>query len=98
MPGASTSSGPTTQATPPLPPGIFQRNGPFADHYGQVDIISSERALRDMWDKVRCSRGEGLQDWEIREDLLAGVSTPGGWQWHRFLMGRHWASSCTRRG
>ena len=69
---------------------IHRPAGVVAENYSQVDIISSEQALRDLLDMVHACRDQGMREEEIRQDLFPGASTPGGWPWHRFFMGRSW--------
>ena len=77
---------------------IHRPAGVVAENYSRVDIVSSERALRDLLDMVHALRDGGMRDADIRLDLFPGASTPGGWPWHRFLMGRPWGVDLFHEG
>ena len=90
-PGASTPGPQGSASSSGL--GIHTAHGGMAQNYNRVDIISAELALRTLTDKMHAWRQAGQRDEDVREDLLAGASTPGGWEWHRFLMGRPWGEA-----
>ena len=41
---------------------------------------------------------QGAEDANLWRDLTAGASTPGGFPWHRFLMGRPWGRTLFQEG
>ena len=88
-PGAASGAASTASAAAPQVD-IMQRNGLAFQHYSQVDIISAESALRTLVDIYHEHRRNGGDDNNLDVDLLTSVSTPGGFEWHRFLMGRPW--------
>ena len=71
------------------PLGIAQRGLVYLN-YSQVDVMSSNMALRQMMDRVHRHRENGGQDDQLQEDLMNGAMAPGGFEWHRFFMGRPW--------
>jgi len=71
------------------PLGIAQRGVVYLN-YSQVDVMSSNMALRQMMDRVHRHRENGGQDDQLQEDLMNGAMAPGGFEWHRFFMGRPW--------
>ena len=86
-PWPTAAGAPTPDA--PMPgvaaPGMVYQN------YGQTDVISSETAHRhimDIYYMARTTYGDNAKS--VSVDLLAGASMLGGFQWHRFLMGRPW--------
>ena len=84
---------PPSVSTPGLSTGqahIQQRLCDAFEHYSQTDVISSEDAYRHLHDRVHAWRTSGGNPDHMVEDILASASTPGGWQWNRFLMGRPW--------
>jgi hypothetical protein len=69
--------------------GIIERGVVFP-YYSQTDVITSRTALVHIMDRVHCHRQNGGQDEQLHEDLLAAAWGPGGFEWHRFFMGRPW--------
>jgi len=84
-PGAASGA---ASAASSATPDIMQRTGLAFLHYSQVDIISAESALRTLMDIYHEHRRNGGNDEDLDVDLLTSVLTPGGFEWHRFLMGR----------
>ena len=71
------------------PLGIAQRGLVYLN-YSQADVMSSNMALRQMMDRVHRHRENGGQDDQLQEDLMNGAMALGGFEWHRFFMGRPW--------
>jgi len=94
-PGAST---PGASTPGPSPLSIQQRQGGAMVNYSRTDIISSEEAIRHLYDRWSTCASSGHIPAQSHEDLLAIASTPGGWQWHRFLMGRPWGQTLFYEG
>ena len=47
---------------------------------------------------ARCCVEYGGNDHDLNVDLLASASTPGGFEWHRFLMGRPFGITILQEG
>ena len=83
LPGASTPGAASATVE------IATRGVVYSD-YSQVDVISGQAALRHIMDRVHRHRENGGQDEHFHEDFMVGVLTTGGFEWHRFFMGRPW--------
>ena len=86
---ASSTGASSAGAARGAPVGIAER-GVVYSNYSQVDVMSSQTALRHIMDKIHSYRKGGGQDEQLQEDLMDGALTPGGFEWHRFFMGRPW--------
>ena len=81
----------------PSEPTIYER-GHVNTNYGQHDVVSSVEAYRLVLDMYREHKRLGGEDANLWRDLTAGASTPGGFPWHRFLMGRTWGKTLFEEG
>ena len=87
-----------TGASTPSEPTIYKR-GHVNANYGQQDVLSAEEAYRLLLDMYHEHKHQpGAEDASLWRDLTAGASTPGGFPWHRFLMGRDWGRKLFQEG
>ena len=103
---AASASNASGASTPGSAAGVFPRTHEVNQspptttfqNFSRVDILSAELTHRILVDKVHEYLDAGVPACHIREDLLAGASTHGGFQWQRFFMGRQFGTQLLQEG
>ena len=67
-------------------------------NYSQTDVVSNGQALGMLMDMYQSHIDAGGEEATLRESLLLSASTPGGFDWPRFLMGRPYGREILAEG